>query len=80
MPLAPTPPKPMCGVAKWMMVSLMQPPPNEQVCVIYRTVFLSSENRYSASGCGWLLMAVSASSSESYVKMGRIARYSQVLW
>ena len=40
MPLLPTPPKAMWWVARWMMVSLMHPPPKEQVFRTLALVFL----------------------------------------
>ena len=40
------------GVARWMMVSLTQPPPKEQAEVRYFTSGRSEVNRYSARGLG----------------------------
>ena len=52
MPEAPTPPNPMREVARWMMVSLTQPPPKETEDSTWEVNALSEVNRYSAKGCG----------------------------
>ena len=72
MPLWPTPPKGMCVVARWMIVSLMQPPPNEQLLSTCRSAARSDVNKYRASGFSRPRMKSMASCSRSKVSMGRI--------
>ena len=45
MPLAPTPPKPIWLVARWMIVSLTQPPPYRHRLATSFTMALSSVKR-----------------------------------
>ena len=63
MPLFPTPPNPICDVARCNTVSLIQPPPNASFSVNSFCTFLSLEKIYNANGCGRFSIKYTASSN-----------------